>query len=178
MGRPKLTPARYCRECGVEIDRHNKSFCSRACRNTFYAKHPKEVEIVCQVCGKTFRAERKSRKYCSDKCNWKAKWERTKGQRSKNAKPPQGKVWNEKRQTILKEQHNQCWLCEKKLEEKFELHHMKYGDHVVNSDSLVVMCKSCHNRTHHVTVTLDKENNLEFHGVALDLLEQKLKKGE
>ena len=72
----------------------------------------------------------------------------------------------------------ECWLCDKKLEDKFELHHMEYGDHSVDSESLVVLCKSCHNRIHHVTVTLTTDNRLEFHGVALDLLEAKLKKGE
>ena len=138
------------------------------------AKYPK----VCLVCGKEFLSKRANRKYCSDQCNWKVKAARKKKSLELGYKKPQGKVWNEKRQTILKEQDNKCWLCSKKLDEKFELHHMEYGDHAVNSDSLVVMCKSCHNRIHHITVTLDKENNLEFHGVALDLLEQKLKKGE
>lgn len=177
MGRPKVNPLKFCKECGIEMDRRNKSFCSRACRNVFYNKHPEVVEKTCVICGKIFMAQRANRKYCSDKCNWKAKSSRKRKCSQLGYKRPQGKVWNEKRQTILNKQHNLCWLCEGKLD-KFELHHMEYGDHSVNSDSLVVLCKSCHNRIHHITVTLDKENNLEYHGVALDLLKKKLEKGE
>ena len=147
-GRPRTREVKFCKECGNEIGRNNKSFCSRACRNIFYNKHPDVIEKICVVCGKTFMAQRHNRIYCSTQCNNHAKGVRTKEQR-KGQKKPQGKIWNEKRQRILKEQNNQCWLCDKKLEDKFELHHMEYGDHSVESESLVVLCKSCHNRIHH-----------------------------
>ena len=174
MGRSRLSEVKFCKECGKEISIHNKSFCSRACRNAYCSRHPKEVEVLCKECGKIFKAERRSRKYCSDKCNWKAQARK----RLVPYKKPQGKIWREKRWAIYDEQNERCWLCNEKLEEKFELHHMEYGDHSVESDSLVVLCKSCHNRIHHVTVTMTKDNKLEFHGLALELLKKKIKEGE
>ena len=181
MGRPRLSEVKFCKECGKEIDIHNKSFCSRACRNRHFSKHPTEVEKTCVICGKVFMAQRHNRKYCSDQCNWKAQAARRRKRDKPGYKDPQGKIWKEKRWTIYDKQNGQCWLCNKKLEEvgdRFQLHHMEYGDHSVESETLVVLCTSCHNRIHHVTVTLTKENKLEFHGIALELLEKKTKEGE
>lgn len=169
---------RECKFCGKELERRQKSYCSRACRNRDITRKDSKEEPkyprTCVECGKEFMSMRPNTKYCSDQCNWKVQARKRVKRGKPSYKMPQGKVWNEKRQIILKEQNNLCWLCGKELD-KFELHHMEYGDHSVNSDSLVVLCKSCHNRIHHVTVTLNKSNELEFHGVALDLLEKKLK---
>ena len=170
-----MTDERKCLNCGKEIARtKNKSYCSRACRNQHLTRRDMEeapkYPKTCKICGKEFLARRPTKKYCSDKCNWVAQWEKKKAKRG--VRPPQGKVWAEKRRIILDQQNGKCWLCGEP-KERYHLHHKEFGDHSVDTDDLVVLCSSCHTMVHGITVSWQEDGTLTFHGRALDLLKEK-----
>lgn len=165
MGRPRKE-RKHCKECGGEMDRRNKSFCSRSCRNVYESRVPKEIDKICVVCGKSFIANRPTRKYCSDECNWKAQAKR----RSKNQSKPGQSVWRHRRPVIASNQRNLCWLCGEDFGQRYDIHHLDYGDYSPYSENVVALCRSCHNHIHHVTVSVNEDGELTFHGKAIDLL--------
>lgn len=166
---------RRCANCGKPLGKsRNKTYCSRTCRNKHLTRKDMEEEPkyprVCVVCGKEFLARRPNRKYCSEECNWKV-------QGIKKRKPvykvPQGKLWNEARDHAYEKQDGNCWLCGKPLDGLYDLHHLKYGDHDPQSKELVALCKSCHNKIHHITANIEADGSLSFHGEAINLLKEK-----
>ena len=164
-----------CLNCGEEITRkQNKTYCSRACRNTHLVRRDFEnipkYPRVCKVCGKEFLAKRPNRMYCSVSCNKKAQYQRNRGK----VKGSQSKIWKDKRKEVFEKQKGHCWLCGKDLgEEKFNLHHTKEGDRSIQSEAVVVLCLSCHNRIHSITAHVTNEGFITFSGAAIDLLKNK-----
>lgn len=71
-----------CDQCGKPIDKSKRSakrFCSDACRNKWWNKHPKtEMQYIttCAYCGKEIHMRRHNeKKYCSHACYIKARYE-------------------------------------------------------------------------------------------------------
>ena len=163
---------RSCLNCGGELDRRHKSYCSRACRNSHQSKiKTLRYAKVCKVCGKAFRAARPNRQYCSDSCNWKAQSRKRRVRRPK----PQQREWEETRKRIYAEQGGRCWLCEQPLD-RYQAHHKEHGDHSSVSKDVVVLCISCHSRVHGITVCWNDKGQFTFHGKALELLRSKYEK--
>lgn len=162
--------SKVCRQCEKTFEGQKKStFCSRSCRNSFYARSEMLIsrEMVCKVCSKVFLAYRSNRKYCSEHCKNKATWER----RGKKHRPfPNQRLWGEKRIEVLSLQKKRCWLCKGKIDGRFQLHHLDFGDHSVRSERLAALHFQCHNLMHGVTVSISKRGRLSFYGRGLDYL--------
>ncbi len=167
---------KVCQECGKRYEGQIKStFCSRACRNSYYArsdmleaKRPK----VCEVCSKKFMAFRSNARYCSRKCLERAGYRR-KIERLPRRPFPKQALWTERRKQAFKESGKICWLCGKRMRDKFQLHHLDYGDHSPESKRLIPLHPRCHNFMHHIQVSVTADGFLSFHGRALDLLKKK-----
>ena len=160
-----------CDYCGKDLDlkRRQKRFCSRACKNRFQTK--KEMmnptkEIICLVCGKEFLAHRRTRKYCSDRCLWKGQYKKKFG-RDEN----QTTEYRKKRLQVYEDQDKKCWLCNKDLNGKFQAHHK--CENKKEHGEILVMCPTCHNLIHHITVHIHDDGSLTFHGKALEYLKEK-----
>lgn len=59
-----------CKQCGYWLMGKEKEFCSVGCINIYNRLHKKVklYEHVCQICGKTYKSQSTSSKYCSDEC--------------------------------------------------------------------------------------------------------------
>lgn len=59
-----------CKLCGYWLMGREKEFCSVGCKNIYnrWYKKVKMHEHVCQICGKTYKSQSTSSKYCSDEC--------------------------------------------------------------------------------------------------------------
>lgn len=165
-----------CEECGAELVRRQKRFCTHHCQSIWLQKHGpkyKNKKRTCSLCGKAFISWRGSAKYCSDRCKWKAAYRKRAAKGNRRPFPYQA-VWSRRRQEIRDQQSNLCWLCGERLESRFELHHLDYDDHDVFSEKVVALHSGCHRRIHHITVSISEDGQLSFHGKALELLKEKL----
>ena len=164
-----------CQECDKELTRNQKKFCDRACQNRYYAGSPRNPELpkyekICPVCEKIFLATRRSRKYCSEECNWKVQWKKRKARNPR--KQSKEWLWRQRRPIILAGQQNECWLCGKIIDGKYEVHHLK-GDKDPFSKDVAALHVGCHKSLHSISVRLDHEGRLTFHGKALTYLKEK-----
>ena len=72
---------KHCRNCGGELPKGRRAFCSEACRSAWWKEHPEKIRkrkvsaLRCQGCGKLFLDYKyRSRKYCSHKCYVKSRF--------------------------------------------------------------------------------------------------------
>lgn len=162
--------ARNCKYCGKELEKANRSYCSRSCRNKDNpnpAPPIPQTPTVCQICGKAFLAFRATRMYCSQTCRYVAK-----KRAYKRKKQPQGTIWRNRRREVFREQNGICWLCGEPLPEKrFSVHHLS-GNKASDAEDIVALHASCHTRMHRITVIVGS-GDLRFEGKALDLLKEK-----
>ena len=169
-----------CKHCGKVLVGQQEVFCSTACRNKFYvtsdmleAKIPK----TCVVCGKKFLAFRKNARFCSRGCIEKNHHKR-RYVKSPQVGRAQGPQWKKRRRDVFDAHGGVCWLCEKPLIGRYQVHHLDYGDRAVQSQRVVPLHGSCHLSIHRVTVCVAEDGTLSFHGKALDLIKEKHMKGK
>ena len=159
-----------CQNCGKKLEKGQKTYCSRACRNKANPRQYREIPSIpttCVVCGAEFLATRKDRLYCSAICNKRAQQER----RPKRSMPGQT-YWRKKRDVVFREQNGVCWLCSEPMDKnRFDVHHLR-DDHDLFSEDIVALHRECHVQMHRVTVRVVGDS-LEFHGKAVDLLKEK-----
>ena len=149
------TNIRLCAVCGKVLSGGRTKFCSKECLAIGKKyKKKKNVEIVCQWCGKSFIG-RSDRKYCSPVCLG----EHNKNKRiqlflsGKYRQNPNNKLPKSIRDYLYKKSNYKCELCGyegyniKTGKTILQIHH-KDGD-ASNSapDNVQVICPNCHAKT-------------------------------
>lgn len=169
-----MEKARGCKHCGKELVRRQKNFCSRACRNRFYlfaGREQPHVKRVCIECSKAYLARRSNGKFCSSRCRYSAQHHRRMDRQGGRVPKSNQTLWKLRRREVLLLQSKNCWLCRKKIEAKFDLHHLDGGQDS-KSPLVVALHPKCHNYMHGVSILYDGDK-FRLEGKALKLLKRR-----
>ena len=144
----QTTFTRKAHEHEKSLSRHGdgvRTFCQRACYNTYKRTHPESYEKPkgnCDGCGKKLTGQQK--KFCSHPCYL--------ASRSRGAEAYNGAFLALKMQVIARD--SGCLLCG--TQEQLEVHHLDHDPTHNAMGNLGTLCRTCHRAYHRMNDTVQK----------------------
>jgi len=153
-----------CPVCGkvfCTVSSAKRVCCSRKCMGLWQRDHNNPnwknggaTEVVCEVCGKSFRtgpAHAEGRRFCSRECYGKYLAIQRRGQnnpawRGGSANVGYGSEWTkELKRSIRERDEYRCAICG--ISHSNAVHHINYDKNDNRPENLITLCHSCHSKT-------------------------------